>query len=446
MAEFTVTPADYLPGGRLFNNPNIATIEPQGVEPVTDKTTGVTYVPGTRAIEVTQTGQGYENLPQEVKAVVGGGGIGYNPYATAQGYAFDEKTGQFIIQTAPGSFSFLGAKFTKGPEGQFRYSENLTFPSGSSASSGSSATSSSTASSASSASTMAVSTDPNKVARQSAYDFLYEQFSQYGLGSLVEDIKGLVESNVSPSEFAIRLRQTPTYKKRFAANDSRIKAGLRALSEGEYIALEDQYQNIMRNYGLPKSYYEKDDIGRQAGFESFITGDVSPAELEDRIQLGMNRVKNAAPEVEQTLRQYYPGITQGDILAYTLDPEKALTEIQRKVQAAEIGAEARRAGLSQSVGYAEELQRYGVTKETAQQGFQAIAGFLPRASTLGDIYAKQGMGPYTQTTAEQEVFGLPSAAEAATKRRKLAELETAQFSGTSGATGGALGRERAGQF
>jgi hypothetical protein len=280
--------------------------------------------------------------------------------------------------------------------------------------------------------------------RQSAYDFLFEQFSQYGLGSLVEDIKGLVESNVSPSEFTIRLRQTPAYKQRFAANDARVKAGYRALSEGEYIGLEDQYQNILRNYGLPKSYYEKDSIGRQAGFEKFIAGDVSPAEVEDRLQLGINRVKNAAPEVEQTLRQFYPGITQGDILAYTLDPEKALTDIQRKVQAAEIGAEATRAGLATGLTRAEELQRYGVTKEAAQQGFQAISGFLPRATTLSDIYAKQGVGPYTQTTAEQEVFGLPSAAEAATKRRKLGELEQAQFSGQAGV--GALARERAGQF
>ncbi len=33
--------------------------------------------------------------------------------------------------------------------------------------------------------------------------------------------------------------------------------GLNALSEAEYIGLEDQYQNIMRNYGLPASYYTR---------------------------------------------------------------------------------------------------------------------------------------------------------------------------------------------
>ena len=36
--------------------------------------------------------------------------------------------------------------------------------------------------------------------RQSAYDLLYSQFKQYGLESLVEGIKGLIQENVSPSE------------------------------------------------------------------------------------------------------------------------------------------------------------------------------------------------------------------------------------------------------
>jgi hypothetical protein len=442
MAEFLITPEDYLPGGRLYNKPNITVINPEGVEPVTDKKTGVTYTPGARAVEVIQAGQSYEDLPGNIKAILGGTG-GYNPYANAQGYYFDEKTGKLIVQTGPGSFSTLGASYEKDAAGNI-IPKARTSSQGFSATSFTTSPSSSPTAVTSTSTALTPSVDPNKVARQSAYDFLYEQFSQYGLGSLVEDIKGLVESNVSPSEFTIRLRQTPTYKRRFAANDARIKAGLRALSEGEYIALEDQYQNILRSYGLPASYYEKDDIGRQAGFESFIAGDVSPAEVEDRLQLGINKVKNAAPEVEQTLRQFYPGITQGDILAYTLDPKQALTDIQRKVQAAEIGAEARRAGLEQSRTYAEELQRYGVTKESAQQGFQAISEFLPRARQLGDIYSKQGMGPYTQTTAEQEVFSLPGAAEAGRQRRKLTELETAQFSGQSGR--GALARERAGQF
>jgi len=64
--------------------------------------------------------------------------------------------------------------------------------------------------------------------RQSAYDILYNEFNKYGLGSLVEDIKGLIQSNVSPSQFSLELQNTDAYKKRFSANQDRIKAGLKA--------------------------------------------------------------------------------------------------------------------------------------------------------------------------------------------------------------------------
>jgi len=281
---------------------------------------------------------------------------------------------------------------------------------------------------------------------QSAYSLLFSEFDRYGLGALVTPLQDFIVEGLSPAEFTLRLRQTDAYKKRFAANTQRINRGLRALSEAEYIGLEDQYQSVMRNYGLPSSYYTRGDMGVQQGFEKFISGDVSAAELEDRIQTAQNRVINAAPEVSKALREFYPDITNGDILAYALDPDQALTNIRRKVTAAEIGAGAMQAGLATGLARAEELGRFGVTGEQARQGYQTIADILPSATKLSEIYSKQGMGPYNQAVAEQEVFGISGAATAAQKRRKLSELETAQFSGTSGASGGALGRERAGQF
>jgi hypothetical protein len=402
------------------------------VDPKTKQTLKAAGGAGSYAVPWVNTGS-FAGLPDAIKDQITPNWRNlkpedYNPYKNAVGYAIDPNSGQIILKNPGGGASFVSAY----AKGMSTYGT-----SGDSASSSSGAAGDSTLS-------LGTSIDPNKIAKQSAYDFLFEQFNQYGLGALVEDIKGLVESNVSPSEFTIRLRQTPAYKKRFAANDARINKGLRALSEGEYIALEDQYQNVMRNYGLPASYYTKGDMGVQQGFEKFIAGDVSAAELEDRIQTAQNRVINAAPEVSRALREFYPDISNSDILAYALDPEQALTNIKRKVTAAEIGGAALQAGLATGLSRAEELQRYGVTGEQARQGYQAISGLLPRASQLGDIYAKQGMGPFTQTTAEAEVFGTPGAADAAMKRRKLTELEQAQFSGQTGV--GALARERAGQF
>lgn len=276
-------------------------------------------------------------------------------------------------------------------------------------------------------------------ARKSAYDLLYEQFNQYGLGGLVEGIKGLVQENVSPSEFAIRLRQTDAYKKRFAANAQRIAKGLGAISEAEYIGLEDQYQNIMRQYGLPETYYTKGEMGRQEGFEKFIGNDISAVELEDRIQTAQNRVLNANPEVARALKEFYPDITNGDILAYTLDPSNAIKNIQRKVTAAEIGGAAMAQGLQTGLARAEELAAAGVDKAAAQQGFETVAQVAPRGGQLAEFYKES---PYTQTTAEQEVFNLAGSAAAAQKRKKLTALETAAFSGQAGV--GALARDRAG--
>ena len=278
---------------------------------------------------------------------------------------------------------------------------------------------------------------------QSAYDLLFSEFDRYGLGGLIEPLKGFIQDGLSEAEFTLRLRETDAYKKRFAANQARVKNGLRALSEAQYIELEDQYQDVMRRYGMPETYYTRGDMGRQEGFEKFIGGDVSPVELEDRIQTAQNRVLNTNPEVSKALREFYPEITGGDILAYALDPNQAITNIKRKVGAAEIGAGAMQAGLKTGLARAEELQRYGVTKETAQQGFGTISSGLERGRQLSKIYKEPD---YTQAVAETEVFALPDADKARRQRRKLGQLETATFGGTSGATGGALSRERAGQY
>jgi len=279
--------------------------------------------------------------------------------------------------------------------------------------------------------------------RQSAYDILLNEFTKYGLSSLVEPLKGLIQSNLPPSQFSLELQNTKAYQQRFSANADRIAKGLTALSPAAYIGLEDQYQKIMRNYGLPASYYAKDSMGTQSGFNQLLANDVSSAELEDRVMTAQNRVINAAPEVTTALKQFYPDITNSDILAYTLDPTKALSEIKRKVTAAEIGGAAIGAGLGTSVNRAEELARYGATTESAKTNYNAIGGGLQRGSQLASIY---GQDPYTQTTAEQELFNLPGQVQAKEKRKKIIGMEKATFSGQTGITSGALARDRAGSY
>jgi hypothetical protein len=283
--------------------------------------------------------------------------------------------------------------------------------------------------------------DTQKRASQSAFDLMYAEFANYGLASLVEPLRGLVQNGISGDEFTLRLRETDAYKKRFAANAERLSKGLTALSEGEYLAKEDAYQNVMRNYGLPASYYAKDSLGTQAGFQKLLANDVSASELEERVIQAKDRVINSNPEVAQALKAYYPNIQDGDIVAYVLDPQNALKEIQRKISAAEIGGAALAQGLTAGVTRAEELAGLGINKQQAMQGYQDVAQMAPRGSQLADIY---NQGPYNQQTAEAEVFGTAGAAQAAEKRKKLKALEEANFSGSSGV--GALGRDRSNPY
>jgi hypothetical protein len=286
--------------------------------------------------------------------------------------------------------------------------------------------------------------------RRSAFNILRMEFEQYGLGSLVTDIEGLLMNNTPPSEFGLRLRGTKAYQDRFKGNEARISAGLSALSPAEYVALEDQYQTIMRNAGLPSSYYPKDKTGKQAGFEKFIGGDVSALELEDRISTAQKRVINSNPEVTSALKQFYPDITDGDILAYTLDPSQGLESIKRKVTAAEIGGAAMaqtdamgKPILTTSEARARELAGYGVDKASATEGYSAIGAGLQRGSELAAIYKES---PYTQATAESEIFKLSGQQEARKQRQKVTGLEKATFGGQSGLTSGALARDRAGGY
>ena len=275
----------------------------------------------------------------------------------------------------------------------------------------------------------------------SAFDILQREFTEKGLGFLVEAARNAIMNEETDAGRILALRSSPAYVQRFSANEQRKLKGLRVLDEASYLAMEDQYQEVMRQYGLPESYYAKDTTGKQVGFEQLIANDVSNLELGDRLMAAQDRVLNANPEVLKALKDFYPDIKNGDILAYTLDPKNAIKDIQRKVTAAEIGGAAMQSGLTTNLARAQELQKMGVDKASATEGYSAIGAGLQRGSELASIY---GESPYSQATAESEVFKLTGAQEARKQRQKVTGLEKATFGGQSGLTGGALARDRAG--
>ena len=271
--------------------------------------------------------------------------------------------------------------------------------------------------------------------RQSAFDVLRAEMDALGLAALVEPLRGLIQKDVSPSEFAVELRQSEAYKNRFIANEGRLKKGLRVLTPGEYLRVEDAYRQTLRTYGLKQ--FDNDQYVRQ-----FIENDISAAELSDRVSTAVQRVQNADPAIGRTLRDYY-GIGQTDLVAYVLDPNQQLQKIQRQVAAAEIGVAARKQGLEAGVTVAEQLAAQGITEAQAQKGYATIADILPTSEKLSQIYGTTLEG-YGQAEAEQEVFN--TLASAQRKRQRLVGREIAEFSGQSGLGRGSLGTATGGQY
>jgi len=256
------------------------------------------------------------------------------------------------------------------------------------------------------------------------YGFTDEEYAE-----LLKYIEGaLINPKIGPNQMVLELRKLPTYKARFAGNETRLKNGLNTLSEANYIQQENSYAEYLTAGGVS-------NLGTRAAYAKLIGGAVSPSEVGKRVNMAVDRVTNADPDIMKMIRKYNPQISQQDLVSYFLDPENTLPELQKKVAMGEIGAAASQAGLDYNYGRIEDLQKYGVTREQAIVGYGNIGQVLPVAEKLGDVYSESGIR-YDQTTGESEF--LKSNASAMEKRRRLASLERGAFSASAGLAQGAL--------
>jgi hypothetical protein len=271
--------------------------------------------------------------------------------------------------------------------------------------------------------------------QQDIMSTVLDRLNRYNLGSLAPLIKKLAIEGASEATIMLRLQDEPLYQERFKANQQRIKKGISVLTPSEYLNLEDSYRQILRAYGL-------NQFDNDAYVGQFISNDVSPTELSNRVVTAVQRVRNADPAVSNMLKNYY-GIGQNDLVAYVLDPNQQFQKIERQVAASEIGVAAGRQGINIGVPVAEQLAAQGITRAEAQRGYATIADVLPTAEKLSGIYGTT-LDKYGLEEGEQEVFN--TLASAQRKRQRLIGREAAEFSGQSGISRGALGTATGGQY
>ena len=258
----------------------------------------------------------------------------------------------------------------------------------------------------------------------------------YGLGDLSDYVyneiiaKETVNIN-NPDAIIFAIREQPAYQKRFAGNAARLKKGLSELDPASYIGLENQFRQTLQSNGLPANFYDQND-----DFQALIEGDVSPSELNERVQQGYRAVADADPAVKEQMKNLY-GIGEGELAAYFLDPQRTAPLLTRQAQAANIAARGlEQGGIQLSGAYAEDLARRGITEQQARAGFAEVGA-------LGEL--RQTFAGETALSGEQlagAAFGIDVAAQQELERRK--RLRTGEFAGggsfarTTGETSGSI--------
>lgn len=269
-------------------------------------------------------------------------------------------------------------------------------------------------------------------ANRDAFAALRSLFDSYGLGTLAPKIEQYLKSGYGADTISILLQDTPEYKKRFAANETRKKKGLPVLSPAEYLATETSYRQIMRAAGLPGGFYDQ-----TTDFQKFLENDVSPTEVQARVTAASNFVNSAPAEAKALFSQWY---SKGDMIAYALDPQRAEPLVGKAFEASKIGAEAGAQGLGIDQAMATSIVDRGFGADQASQGFSLIAGNIDNDQKLAGI----GGDTITEYDAMREVFFNDAAVTK--KRDRLASQERARFGGSSAVGAGTLGRSSAGQI
>jgi hypothetical protein len=254
------------------------------------------------------------------------------------------------------------------------------------------------------------------------------------IDQLMTWVDSQITSGFSVSAIDAALPNTEVYKTRFAGNEALKKAGYAPLSASEYLQAEKSYEVILRNAGLS-------NLAKRDTFASLIGGNVSAAEMENRVVNVFNRINNADTGLVNELESMLGTgqLNKTDLATSLLMGKQGTTWLQNKIDVAGISAEATLRGMNSALG-AETLQQLGVSRQQAAVGFETVKQLQPQLQALGKIYGTNMNG--IQSELEKEQFqGMLSQ-----RRKQLTQAEENAFKGSSGIVTGSLSKSVSGQL
>ena len=262
------------------------------------------------------------------------------------------------------------------------------------------------------------------------------------ISELFEKAKKYVDINYDNDlilDTMLQAGETPeTFNNRFKGIfelDKRRDAGeaVYVPSIAEYITGEEEYTRLVTKFGMA-------NLGTVDNYAKIVANDVSVDEVRDRIATATQRVNALDSATMDQLRIEFPSLKQSDLVQAILNKETP-EDLQNRITRAEIGVEARQAGVTSMLG-TQTLQEAGVTRAQARQGFQALAEYQ-RTAGAGIQQAQAMFGDDTkaedlQTELEKEAL----LGQTSKTRKRLESQARAQFGGQTGIATGSLGKKK----
>lgn len=262
-----------------------------------------------------------------------------------------------------------------------------------------------------------------------------------GMGAFVAAMEKYVRLGYEGDSLWVVIKSDPEYQQawntRFVANATRKAKGLTELLPAAYVQLEQSYKQLMIKHGVPSTLFDSPD-----DFAELIGNDVSPVEVNDRLQYASDYINFSGNEnVKAQLRSEY-GLSDSEMAAYMLDTDRTLqylqSESRRNMNRANVGG----AAMTQGVDIGKSL-RDEIAAMFEASGGSGMDTFASSNSRFADVnvqqpdYARLGALSGVAATTEElirEQFDLTGAADVTQKKKTLASQERARFGGSSGVT------------
>lgn len=272
-----------------------------------------------------------------------------------------------------------------------------------------------------------------------AFAALGSLFQSYGLSSLAPLIMKYLTQGYGADTIAILLQETPEYKARFAGNQERLRKGLQVLTPAEYLSTEASYRQALYSAGLDPA------LMNETNYAEWISNDISPTELQNRVNMAVTATVNAPPQLTQAWQAL--GVKVSDLAGMFLNDQNPLPELQTKLTQAQIMSAGYTAGVPKDQIQANRALAFaqaGVTYDQAKTGYQKVAEVLPMATALNTIFNSRLPinEQYGEQSAENEFLG--NNAQATLLRQNLSNEEVGLFSGTGGTAKQSLSQQSSG--